>query len=57
MPYKKGFSINGEFFIKFVGESSFDSIMYYVQFVSNDKKSIVTLIDVMSGKIIKTKDI
>lgn len=43
--------LKGEFFIKFVGERVLDEMSYYVQFVGQDKKSIVVLIDVFSGEI------
>jgi|GEM_PF-3298008 len=54
-PYIKSGKLNGEFFIKFVGERALENVSYYIQFVGEDKKSFVCLIDVYSGKVTYTK--
>ena len=55
--YKNGLKINGEFFIKFVGEESLSNMSYYVQFVGENKENYICLVDVYTGKIKLTKGV
>ncbi len=53
--YKVRGKVRGEFFLKFVGDKAMDEVSYYVQFIGEDKRTFVALVDVYTGKIKYTK--